>query len=359
MSEIGLRKEQLDTPTLWVDLDKLEGNISMLSAHFKSANVDWRPHMKGVRIPSIAHKSIAAGAIGVTCATLKEAEAMAKTGITDILIANEVVGKTKITRLVNLCGYTDTKVIVDNPDNVAELGKAATARNVEIGILIDVDTGMTRTGLLPDETVVGLSKLVHETSGLRYLGMMAWEGHTLGESDPEVKRQEIIKAVEQLTHVADLCRTAGLPVSIVSGGGSGTYKITPFMDGMTEIQAGGAIFSDVAYQSWGVETTPSLFIQTIVSSRPAPDRIVFDAGFKTMPVWHAQPKAIGIEGIKSHVGSAEHGVLTLHEPNHSVQIGDIFDFMVGYTDSTLFLYNKLYGIRDGVVEVVWDIIPRV
>lgn len=356
MSDVGLRKEQLDTPTLWVDLDKMENNITTLSAHFKSANVDWRPHMKGVRIPGIAHKALAAGAMGVTCATLKEAEVMAKAGITDILIANQVVGSTKIARLVNLRRYADVKVIVDNEENIAELGEEACANGVEIGILIDIDNGMIRTGLLTSEEVVTISKLVHQTPGLKYLGMMAWEGHTLGQTDPEAKRQEIIKSVGQLTTAADRCREAGLPVSIVSGGGSGTYKITPFLDGINEIQAGGAIFSDVAYQSWGVETTPCLFVQTIVSSRPAPDRIIFDAGFKTLPTRVAQPRAIGLEGVKSHGASAEHGVIELEEANNTVKVGDMFDFMVGYTDETLFLHRKLYGIRDGIVEVVWDIL---
>lgn len=356
MSDIGLKKEQLDTPTLWVDLDTIENNINMLATHFKSAGVDWRPHMKGVRIAGIAHKAIAAGAIGVTCATIKEAEAMANTGITDILIANEIVGHQKIKRLVNICQYTDTKVIVDNKANIAELGAAACARGVEIGVLIDMNTGMDRTGLLPGDAVVDLAKCVQQTAGLNFVGVMAWEGHTLGHKDPEIKRQEIIKSVKQLTDTADRCRAAGLPVKIVSGGGSGTYKITSFLEGMTEIQAGGAIFSDVAYQSWGVDTTPSLFVQTIVSSRPAPDRIIVDAGFKTLPTWHALPKPLGIDGVKSHVGSAEHGVLTLEESNDSVHVGDIIDFMVGYTDSTLFLHRKLYGIRDGIVEVVWDIL---
>ncbi|MDQ7027084.1 MAG: alanine racemase [Anaerolineae bacterium] len=356
MSEIGLAKEQLDTPTLWVDLDIMENNIATLAQHFEAANVQWRPHMKGVRIPGIAHKALMAGAIGVTCSTIKEAEVMAKAGITNILIANQVVGSRKLTRLVNLCKYADIKVIVDNEANVAELSAAVCARGVEVGVLIDMDTGMQRTGLLAGDAVVNLSQLVHETSGLNFLGMMAWEGHTLGHNDPEIKRQEIIKSVAQLTEMADRCRAAGLPVSIVSGGGSGTYKVTPFVKGMTEIQAGGAIFSDVAYQSWDVETTPSLFVQTIVSSRPAPDRIIFDAGFKTMPTWHAQPRAIGIEGVKSHIASAEHGIISLDKANNSVKVGDIFDFMVGYTDSTLFLYDKLYGIRDGVVEVVWDIL---
>ena len=356
MSDVGLRKEQLDTPTLWVDLDIMENNIAMLAAHFKEANVQWRPHMKGVRIPAIAHKAITAGAIGVTCATIKEAEVMANAGITDILIANQVVGSRKITRLLNLRNYTDVKVIVDNESNALALGAAASEKDLEIGILIDVDAGMGRTGLLPGDAVINLAKLVDRTEGLCFMGVMAWEGHTLVHHDPEVKRQEIIKSMTQLFDMADRCRDVGLRVSIVSGGGSGTYKVTPFLDGMTEIQAGGAIFSDVAYQSWGVETTPSLFIQTIVNSRPAPDRIVFDAGFKTMPTWHAQPQAVGLDGIVSHSASAEHGTITLESKNDAVKVGDIYDFIVGYTDSTLFLHDKLYGIRDSKVEVVWNIL---
>ena len=356
MSEVGRRLDELETPTLWVDLDKMENNIATLAAHFAAANVHWRPHIKGVRVPGIAHKALAAGAIGVTCATIKEAEAMAQAGITDILIANELVGRRKISRLVNLCRYTETKVIVDDAANVADLSAAACERGVEIGILIDIDTGMSRTGILPGEAVVNLAALVHQSPGLCLLGMMAWEGHTLEHHNPEIKQQEIIKSVEQLINMADRCRMAGLTISIVSGGGSGTYKTTPFVAGMTEIQAGGAIFSDVAYQRWGVATTPSLFIQTIVSSRPAPDRIIIDAGFKTMPIWHAQPQAIGLTGVKSHVGSAEHGIITLYEANHSIKVGDLLNFMVGYTDSTLFLHNKLYGLRQGIVEAVWNIL---
>lgn len=356
MSEIGYPKEQLDTPTLWVDLDTMENNILILAEHFKQAGVHWRPHMKGIRIPGIAHKALAAGAIGVTCATLKEAEGMAKAGITDILIANQVVGSRKITRLLNLLNYSNVKVIIDNELNALELSQAAGATGQELGVLIDINAGMHRTGVLPGEAMIDLAHLIHKTPGLCFMGMMAWEGHTLAHTDPEVKRQEISKSMKPLLEMAEQCRAEGLPVSIVSGGGSGTYKVTPFLEGMTEIQAGGAIFSDVAYQSWGVETTPSLFVQTIISSRPAPNRIILDAGFKTMPTWHGQPRAIGIEDIKSHVSSAEHGVLTLSKDNNSIKVGDIFDFVVGYTDSTLFLHDKLYGIRNGIVEVVWDIL---
>ena len=358
MSEIGLKKGQLDTPILWVDLDSLEKNIASLAAHFEAAGVQWRPHVKGIKVPAIAHRLIAAGAIGITCAKLSEAEVMARAGLRDILIANQIVGPHKTTRLVQLCRYAAVKVAVDNIQNVTQLGQAATNAGVEIGVLVDVNTGMDRTGVTPGETAVQLAKIVHETEGVHFLGLMAWEGHTLGYKDTAVKKEAIFKAVGLLIDSAEQCRAAGLPVTIVSGGGSGTYKITPHINGVTEIQAGGAIFSDVAYQSWGVETTPCLFIRALVTSRPAPNRIIFDTGFKAMPAWHAPPRPIGIEGIKQFTTSAEHGVLTMVQANNEIQVGDTFDFMVGYTDATLFLHDQLYGLRKGVVEVVWDITGR-
>lgn len=356
MIEAGRTEADLDTPALWVDLDTLERNIEELARHFAAAHVHWRPHMKGIRVPAIAHKAIAAGAIGVTCATIREAEAMAASGIEDILIANEMVGERKITRLARLCRLADAKVIVDNAENVRELSAAALRHGVQIGVLIDVNCGMNRTGLLPGPAVVDLAQKVNQSEGLRFLGLMTWEGHTLALSDPAERARATKGSISQLVDMADACRAAGLEVSIVSGGGSGTYKTTPFIRGMTEIQAGGAIFCDVIYQSWGVETTPCLFVKTIVSSRPAPVRIVVDAGFKALPVWHAQPRGINLGAVKSHVSSAEHGVITLENADERVKVGDTLDFIVGYTDSTIILYRKLHGIRQGAVEVEWDVL---
>lgn len=359
MTEIGLAKDQLDTPALWVELDLLERNIESLAALFKSAAVHWRPHVKGIKIPAIAHRLIAAGAIGITCAKLGEAEVMAAAGITDILIANQIVGAQKITRLAHLCRQAQVKVAVDDPDNIAELGRAARDKGVEIGVLVEVNTGMNRAGVMPGRPTVELSKRVHETAGLRYLGLMAWEGHTVALDDPAVKRQEIEKAVQLLAETALLCREEGLPVSIVSGGGSGTYKITPFLEGVTEIQAGGAIFSDMTYRGWGVETEPCLFVRSTVISRPTPDRLIFDAGFKALPAWLGRsPKPVGLDQVKSVRMSAEHGIVTLEAPDPAIKVGTAFDFLVGYTDMTLFLHDHLYGVRAGLVETIWPVVGR-
>ena len=358
MSDVGRSKTELDTPVLWVDLDNLENNIQQLAKHFKQAGVDWRPHTKGIKIPAIAHKMMNAGAIGVTCAKLGEAEVMAAAGITDILIANQVVGPTKIRRLIQLRHSADVKVAVDSEVNVDELGQAAQASGVEIGVLVDVNTGMNRTGVAPGPDAVQLAQRVHDTPGMVFLGLMAWEGHTLSHTDPDTKRVEIQKTLKLLENTKQQCEEIGIPVSIVSGGGSGTYLVTPFDPVMTEIQAGGAIFNDVAYDGWGVNTTQCLFIKTLVTSRPALDRVIFDAGFKTMPTAVAQPRPIGIDGIAAYYASAEHGVMTLEASNTIIKVGDMVDFVVGYTDATLFLHDRLYGIRNDTVEVVWDVLGR-
>ena len=358
MSEVGIHKSDLDTPVLWVDLDQLEQNIAKLAAHFADAGIQWRPHTKGMKVPEIAHMTIDAGAIGITCAKLGEAEAMAASGIKEILIANQIVGPTKIARLVNLCRRAEVKVAVDNADNVRAIGAAAAAKGIDIGVLVDINTGMNRTGVAPGVAALELSRLAHQTDGVRYLGLMTWEGHSLVYG-PDEMRREIEKSMALLSETIKLCKQDGLPVSIVSGGGSGTSNITPFLGAITEIQAGGGIFCDVAYRSWGLITEPSLFVRATVTSRPAPDRVITDAGYKTLPMWHFTPEPIDdFPAIKSMAASAEHGVITLEEPDDTIKIGDQFDFMVGYGDATVFLHDHLYGIRNDIVEVVWPIVGR-
>ncbi|MBV7327093.1 alanine racemase [Chloroflexi bacterium TSY] len=358
MTEIGLAKTDLDTPFLWIDLDVLEANISRLADHFKTASINWRPHTKGIKIPAIMHKTVAAGAIGVTCAKLGEAEVMVASGIEDILIANQIVGPHKIRRLVNLCRRADVKVSVDNADNVAALGAAATKAGVEISVVVDVNSGMNRAGVAPGKPTLELSRQVAQTEGLRYVGLMSWEGHVLANPDPDIRRKGIEESMALLGESVEMCKEDGLSVEIVSGGGSGTSNVTPFLGVITEIQAGGAILCDARYKSWGVISQPSLHVRTMVTSRPAPNRVILDAGFKTLPVAHGQPEGVNFPPVERMSASAEHGVVILEQPNESIKIGDTFDFIAGYGDSTVFLHDNLYGVRNGIVESIWPIQAR-
>lgn len=357
MSEIGLPKAQLDTPALWTDLDCLERNIARLAQHFTGAGIQWRPHTKGIKTPAIVHKLLAAGAIGVTCAKVGEAEVMVASGVQDILIANQIVTPSKITRLVNLQPHASVKAAVDNADVIRLTGAIAHQKGVEVGLVIELNTGMDRAGVLPGEPTLAMARLIQETAGVRLAGLMTWEGHALSLEE-EAKRKEIERCIQLLTDTADRCRQAGFPVEIVSAGGSGTYQVTPFLPGVTETQAGGAIFCDLTYQSWGIDLEPALFVQSTVTSRPTATRIICDAGFKTLPRGFETPKALGLDGVTSAVFSAEHGIITLDQPNDSLKVGDTLDFMVGYGDGTVFLHDVIYGIRKGVVETAWPVLGR-
>ena len=358
MSEVGAPLESLDTPALWVDLEAMEANIAALAAAFGEAGIDWRPHIKGIKVPAIAQRLVRAGAIGVTCAKLGEAEVMARAGIDDILVANQVVGPAKIRRLVHLSRRTGVKVAVDDADNAAQIGAAAAGVGAEVGVLVEVDTGMARAGVRPGEAAVELSRLVHATPGLRYRGLMAWEGHAARVSDFEEKREVVAAALALLRDSAEQCRAAGLPVEIVSGGGSITYTITPALGVVSEIQAGGAVFSDVTYRDRHVETEPAIFLRATVTSRPTPTRVVCDAGFKALPSWYREPEPLGLPALSQFRSSAEHGILDLETAESGIKVGDAINFIPGYTDSTLFLHDTLYGVRRGVVESVWPVEAR-
>lgn len=354
---IGADKASLDTPILWVDLDAMESNIGKLAAFFRENGVSWRPHTKGIKVPAIAHKLLAAGAIGVTCAKLGEAEVMAAAGVRDILVANQVGGPQKVARLANLQRSASVKVAVDSLENAHEISDAAVAAGVTVPVLIELNTGMHRAGLEPGHPVIDFARQVAALPGIDMAGLMTWEGHCAGISDMAEKTTCVHDAVGKIIATADMLREAGVPVRIVSCGGSGTYMVTAKMKGVTEIQAGGAVFTDAAYMKWGVDLTPSLFVMARVTSRPTPTRALVDAGRKAMNCEATMPVVMNVPSCKLKATHAEHGLLDL-EPGVPLAIGDKIDFMVGYGDNTVYLHDELYGIRRGVVEAVWDVQGR-
>jgi len=355
---IGCDKKELDTPALWVDLEIMERNIAQMAGFIQAAGVGWRPHTKGIKIPAIAHKLIAAGALGVTCAKLGEAEVMAAAGVGDILIASQVVGQTKVMRLASLCHHADVMAAVDSYENACQLAEAARQVGVTLRVLIEIDTGMHRCGVPADGRALKLAQQIAELPGLRLSGVMGWEGHTVDIADPAEKRQAVHQAVEALVAVAQTLSVAGLPAPIVSCGGSGSYRITATIPGVTEVQAGGAILGDVTYAEWGAQTEPGLFILSTVISRPAPERAVVDAGRKAMNGEVSMPVATGLPGGRLLRLNAEHGILELEQPEIGLKVGDKLDFVAGYGDNTVFLHEYLYGVRKGKVEVAWEVLGR-
>ena len=358
---IGRPIRDLDTPVLLVDLDKLERNIgTMRRVIIREAGIGWRPHCKAIKTPAIAHMLLRAGAHGVTCAKLGEAEVMAAAGIRSILVANQVVGEQKVARLVHLQRHAEVIVAVDCEAQVEALDAAARAAGTRPGVVIEVNIAMNRAGVEPGEPTVTLARQVAACRGLRFAGLMAWEGGRLAEiPQPDEKRRQITAAVGLLTASAERCRAAGLPVEIVSCGGTGTYWITATLPGVTEVQAGGGVFGDVHYRKdYGVEHEQALSVLTTVVSRPTPTRLVCDAGWKAMALFPALPQPIGMGEVRSVKLSAEHATVELGTPSAAPAVGEQVEFVAGYCDSTVFLHDELYGVRAGHLEVVWPILGR-
>ena len=235
---IGIPKEEIDTPALLIDVDIMEANIQKMADYFKTVNADLRPHVKTHKTPIIAHKQMEAGAIGMTCAKLGEAEAMIHAGIRDVLIANQIVGKQKIARLINLAKHSEIMVAVDDPDNVDQLSAAAEAKGTTLRVLIEVNSGMNRCGTEPGQPTLDLARHILQSKALKFEGIMGYEGHTVITPTFAERKRLTGESVEMLIGAKHFLEQNGVPVKIVSGGGTGTYAITGAYPEMTEDSGG-------------------------------------------------------------------------------------------------------------------------
>lgn len=357
---VGCQAEDLDTPALLVDLPTLESNIQrMAKTMVHEAGVQWRPHMKGIKTPAIAHMMLRAGAVGVTCAKLGEAEVMAANGITDILVANQVVGARKIARLVNVQRQADVAVAVDNFDNVEQIDAAAQALGVRVRLLIEVNAGMDRAGVEAGPPAVELARHIAGRKGVQFSGLTAWEMLALRLTDIDEKRKVVADSLAPVMATAQACRDEGLPVDIISTGGTGTYWVSAFYPGVTEVQAGGGVFSDIVYRRhYGLDLPPALTVLSTVTSRPTPTRVICDAGKKTMSSDSAVPEPIGMGPVAAASFSAEHGKIEFESASDTPSVADTMRFVPGCVDSTVVLHDQLYGVRDGMVETVWPLLAR-
>jgi len=356
---IGSDTSALDTPALLVDLDILEANIARIAKTCRDNGVGWRPHSKAHKTPEIARLELAAGAIGIACAKLGEAEQMAAAGIRDIFIVNQIVGALKLRRLIDLIGPARPIVAVDCIANVDELAAAARAQGKTLDVVVEVDIGMHRAGVLPGAPVVALAAEIARRPGLRFVGVTGWESQATRIADPDEKERVVVTAITELTASARACMQAGHRVSIVSCGGTGTFPYCAQQPGVTEVQTGGAIFSDVHYRShYHVDFPFALTVLATVTSRPTPTRIVFDAGKKAMSEDAAVPQPRGIPAVRTMRLSAEHTTVELENPSEAPKVGDRIEFVVGYSDTTVHLHEEIVGVRQGRIEEVWRVAGR-
>jgi D-serine deaminase-like pyridoxal phosphate-dependent protein len=356
-AHLGISKQELETPTLVLDLSTYHRNAAKMISYLGERGVAWRPHMKGQKAPELGWMAVQDGAIGVTCATVYEAEAMADAGVQSILLANQTVGALKLRRLARLAKRSGVISATDSEAHLSQISEAARAEHATVPVVIEVNIGMNRCGIPPGAATVELAGLATRTEGVRLAGLMGWEGHTLAWQGEE-KAGKIAECLGVLVDTAAQCRAAGISLDIVSASGSGTFLDAANVKGISEVQAGGGVFSDLSYRKWGLDHEFALTVLTRVASRPARDRIIVDGGFKTMSVQHGLPKPLGLPPIRSLVLSAEHGNIELEQPDDTIRVGDTVEFVPGYTDSTVCLHDEMAVIEKGVLKAVWRVPGR-
>ena len=356
---IGCAKEDIDTPALLIDLPAMERNIARMAAFFADKPAKLRPHAKTHKCPIIAQKQLAAGsAVGITCAKLGEAEVLVEGGIRNILIANQIVGRQKIARLVGLARHAEIMVAVDNPENVADLAAAAQAAGATIGVLVEVNVGMNRCGVEPGEPALALARVVAASKGLRFLGLQGYEGHLVMHPSPEERREKALADMAKLVETRRLIERSGLEVKIVSGVGTGTYNISGTLPGIDEVQAGSYVFMDTKYRSVGIDFECALTVLATVISRPTPTLAITDAGAKVLTYEFGMPEVKGIPGATLKKLSEEHGTVVFEAPNRELKVGDKIEFIVSHGCTTINLHDRYFAVRDGRLEAVWPIAAR-
>ena len=359
-SLIGAQKQELDTPILCIDLDVMETNIDKMATFMKERGKQWRPHQKCHKTPAIALKQIKAGAIGVTCAKISDAEVMAGAGIEDILVANMIVGERKVQRVASLCRWANPMICCDHYAQVEPIAAACRSAGVNCRLMIEVNIGLDRVGINPGRDTLELAQAIDKLEGVYLGGIMGYEGHLLDIPDQDEKRQKINEAMGVLVDSHEKIIASGIECPVVSAGGTGSYQITSDCPGITELQAGGGIFADPLYQTQCMlkNLDCSLSVWATVVSRPAKERAILDAGRKThFPDFH-MPLVKGIEGAEVTAVSAEHCTLELTGAAQDLQIGDRIEIIPGYADFTTVLHEAFYGFRGDRLETVWPILGR-
>jgi len=359
---IGLPRDEIDTPALLLDLDKFERNATKISAFLRDHGVGWRPHSKAHKSPQVARRQMQLGAIGIICAKPSEAQVMVDHGIPSVLIANEQGRRSKFDRIAALNRRAEVITCADNPVHVQMASAAGLAAGVDIPMLVSIDVGMDRTGAMPGRPTLELARLISRTHGVRFMGVMGYEGHLLTVWPLSEKDRQSREAMGRMIDTVRMIEADGIEVKIVSGGGSGTYMTSGLVEGMTEIQAGGGCFLDRFYGEechMDDEFEYALSVVSTITSRPIPERGIMDAGFKTMSDGESgRPRPIDRPGISLVYLSAEHGNLMLEPEAQGLKIGDRIEWIPGYSDTTTFLHNQFVGLRGNRVEAVIPLLGR-
>jgi D-serine deaminase-like pyridoxal phosphate-dependent protein len=357
---------KLQTPALVVDLDVLERNIARMVAHAKAAGIDLRPHAKTHKSVEIARRQIAAGANGICCAKLGEAEALAAGGIDSILLTSPVVTDAGMARLMTLnAKMRELIVVCDNAAVAARLDLAAQAAGRKLKVLVDIDPGMSRTGIRA-ANAPALVAQVAKADGLEWLGLQCYAGQAQHMESPNERRSASLQVLKELGALRDTLKMSGLMPQILSGGGTGTFDIDPDARVLTELQVGSYVFMDKQYNDvWEkpgdrLPFEVSLTVQTTVISANRAGLATTDAGLKSFATDAGPPQlASGApDGAAYFFFGDEQGGVTYPRDGRLLQPGDVVSCVVPHCDPTVNLYDRYHVVRGETLVEIWPIEGR-
>lgn len=365
--KVGTSKEELDTPTLCVDLDAFEANLEILQQTVSKNGIASRPHAKTHKCPEIARLQMDSGSIGICTAKVSEAEVMFEHGIDQILMTTTNVTPLKIMRAMNLrkkC--SDFIQATDSAKNARMLSESAQAARITADIVVDVDPGGHRTGITPGHTALELAQLVNQLPGLRLRGMLCYDGGSQHVKGFEKRKAQTLERMAAAGETFTLMQKSGLNTEIFSGGGTGTYNIDHETPGFTDVQIGSYIFMDAQYLAIGSATNaklysdfkPSLTILTTVVNDQYDNRVTTDAGAKACTINQPWPIVKDETGMSYRSGSDEFGTLLYDSPSRTHNVGDMVELIVSHCDPVVNLYDQIHATRADRVEAIWNIGAR-
>lgn len=358
--------EDIPTPALLVDLDRMESNLRKMAGDAKTMNVGVRPHAKTHKCPIIAKMQMAMGAIGICTAKVSEAEVMVAAGIDQVLITSPVVTRGKISRVIDLARQSgDIQMVVDNAKTIADFDAAAKAAGVKLRVVLDLDTGTKRTGVATGAPALALAQQIDRAGSLQFDGLQNYAGHLMHLVGHDVRKKLSDETAGRAIETKRMIEQSGIKVDVLSGGGTGTFDIDGVIDEVTDLQVGSYLFMDAQYRKIGDADSdvfdyfdPSLFVLVTAISQPVPERITVDAGYKAFASDDALPEFRDITGVTYRWGGDEHGIILLEKPSRKMKLGDKMEMMVSHCDPTVNLYDYYHPVRDGLVHELWPVAAR-
>ncbi len=364
---------QLPTPALVLDRATMSNNIRAMSEHLGSHGKGFRPHAKTHKCPEIARQQMAAGAVGICTAKVSEAAVMVRAGIDRVLVTSPVSTAAKA-RVINhmLAPDITLLLVVDSLAGLAALA-AEIDNDKRVGIVLDLDVSMGRTGLREDTLFLRLLDQIEADRRFYFAGVQHYAGHIMHIPEFEKRREKSLRSWQRLADKFELLAARGVTPDIVTGGGTGTYDIDTTIEQLTDIQVGSYIFMDEEYrqvQGAGSDRFQGFELALTVActaiSQPQAATITVDGGYKAFASDSVNPVCDALPDVQFRFAGDEHGVLILplaedvgQNEAPPVQLGQVLEFAVPHCDPTVNLHDQ-YWIReaDGMVHSIWPISAR-